>query len=115
MANLFSAQSIVRYDGLIAYRIFNLPSVSYSLPSTSFSRQELATGVQPQHAALTVVFDPTSHRGMGKRHLYFKQGYLVPKSKRMIVPVMAEMIVFPLLRKMVAETMIVLLVHRLVL
>jgi hypothetical protein len=79
MANFFSAQSIVRYDGLIAYRCFNLPSVSCSLPSTDFSRQELATRVKPEHAALAVVFGPTSHRGIGIQHLYFKQGYLSRK------------------------------------
>jgi hypothetical protein len=41
--NLISAQSMARSGGWIAYRSFYLPSVSYSLPSTSFSRQELAT------------------------------------------------------------------------
>jgi hypothetical protein len=43
MANLISAQSIARFDGWTAYRSIYLPSMSYSLPNTSFTRQELAT------------------------------------------------------------------------
>jgi hypothetical protein len=43
MAQLISAQAITRPDAWIAYRRVYLPSLSYSLPSTSFPRQDLAT------------------------------------------------------------------------
>jgi hypothetical protein len=42
MAHLISAQLIARSQGWLAYRSIYLPSMSYSLPSTSFTRRELA-------------------------------------------------------------------------
>jgi hypothetical protein len=42
MAHLISAQLISRLEGWLAYRSIYLPSMSYSLPSTS-TRRELAT------------------------------------------------------------------------
>jgi hypothetical protein len=43
VAQLISAHAITRPDAWIAYRSMYLPSHSYSLPSTSFTRQDLAT------------------------------------------------------------------------
>jgi hypothetical protein len=86
MALLISAQLIARSEGWLAYRSIYLPSMSYSLPSTSFTRRELATiqrrpirAILPaisfnRNMPLEVVFGPASIGGLGLRHLYVEQG-----------------------------------------
>jgi hypothetical protein len=82
MAHLISAQLIARSEAWLAHRSIYLPSMSYSLPSSSFTRRELATVQRrPVRALLSamgfnrnmplqVVFGPTSIGGLGLRHLY---------------------------------------------
>jgi hypothetical protein len=88
MAQLISAQSIKRSDGWLAFRSIYLASMSYSLPTTSFTRQELATihrgPIQVllfamgfnRNMPLEVAFGPSHLGGIGLRHLYVEQGYL---------------------------------------
>jgi hypothetical protein len=43
MAQLIPAQSITHFEAWTAYRSIYLPSMLYTLPAISFTRQELAT------------------------------------------------------------------------
>jgi hypothetical protein len=74
--------SIKRSDGWIAYRSIYLASMSYSLPTTSFTRKELATiqrgpiqvllsatGFNRNVPLVEVVFGPAYLGGIGLRHL----------------------------------------------
>jgi hypothetical protein len=98
MAQLISAQSITRSHAWIAYRSIFLPSLRYSLSSTSFTRQELAI-IQRSSALvllsamgfnrnmlLEFVFGPAYLGGVGLQHLYIEQGYLKATtcSRRMV-------------------------------
>jgi hypothetical protein len=86
MAHLISAQLIARHEAWLAHRSIYLPSMSYSLPSTSFTRRELANiQSSPIRALLSamgfsrnmpreVVFGPNATRGIGLRHLHVEQG-----------------------------------------
>jgi hypothetical protein len=86
MAHLISAQLIARSEGWSAYRSIYLPSMSYSLPSTSLTMRELFNiQSSPIRALLSVmglnwnmprkvVFGPTSIGGIGLRYLYVEQG-----------------------------------------
>jgi hypothetical protein len=86
MAQLISAQAITRPDAWIAYRSIYLPSLRYSLSSTSFTRQDLSTIQRSstqvllsamgfnKHMPLAVVFGPSYLGGVGLRRLYVEQG-----------------------------------------
>jgi hypothetical protein len=88
MAQLISAQSTKRSDGWLAYRSIYLASMSYSLPTTGFTRQELATIQRGplqvllsvmgfnRDMPLEVVFGPAHLGGIGLRHLYVEQRYV---------------------------------------
>ena len=68
------------------YMSIYLPSISYSLPTTTFSQSQLQT-IQSKTSSILVpmlcfncytplpmVYDPSSHGGLGLRHLYSEQG-----------------------------------------
>jgi hypothetical protein len=86
MAHMTTAQLIALSEGWIAYRSIYLPSMSYSLMSTSFNRRELATIQRSpirallstmgfnRNMPLEIVFGPISHGGLDLRHLYVEQG-----------------------------------------
>jgi hypothetical protein len=69
-----------RSDAWLAYRSIDLPSMSYSLPSTSFTRRELATIQRSPIRALlsAIVFNQNMPLeivgGLGLRYLYVEQG-----------------------------------------
>jgi hypothetical protein len=85
-AHLISAQVIARHEAWMAYRSIYLPSMSYSLSSTSFDRKTLAKiQSNPIRALLSamgfnrnmpleVVSGTISIGGIGLRHLHVEQG-----------------------------------------
>jgi hypothetical protein len=88
MAQLISAQTVTRPEAWTAYRDIYRASMSYSLPVTSFTRQELdkiqRRPIQVLLSAMgfnrnmprAVVFGPASLGGIGLHRLYIEQGSL---------------------------------------
>ena len=86
LAHLISAQLIARSEAWVAYRSIYCPSMTYSLPSTSFTRRELASIQRSpirallsamgynRNMPLEAVYGPISIGGIGLQHLYVAQG-----------------------------------------